>query len=69
MIAALVYSVIPPFVLGRMKLPLAAELHDKTLQTDANLNKGDWLTGIAGIFARHQHRAGACNPVSSRRVT
>src|SRR3982750_2787549 len=42
MIAALIYSVIPPFVLGRMKLPLATELHDKALQTDANLNKGDW---------------------------
>jgi cation diffusion facilitator family transporter len=50
MIAALIYSVIPPLVLGRMKLPLARELHDKALQTDANLNKGDWLTGIAGVF-------------------
>jgi cation diffusion facilitator family transporter len=50
MIAVLIYSVIPPFILGRMKLPLATELHDKTLQTDANLNKGDWLTGIAGVF-------------------
>ncbi|MFL6538808.1 MAG: cation transporter [Chthoniobacterales bacterium] len=50
MIAALIYSVIPPLVLGRMKLPLARELHHKALQTDANLNKGDWLTGIAGVF-------------------
>jgi cation diffusion facilitator family transporter len=50
MIVALIYSVIPPLVLGRLKLPLATELHDKTLHTDANLNKGDWLTGIAGIF-------------------
>jgi cation diffusion facilitator family transporter len=50
MIGALLYSVIPPLILGRMKLPLATELHDKTLQTDADLNKGDWLTGIAGIF-------------------
>jgi cation diffusion facilitator family transporter len=50
MIGVLIYSVIPPFVLGRMKLPLAEALHDKTLQTDANLNKGDWLTGIAGVF-------------------
>src|SRR5215211_7163698 len=50
MIAALVYSVIPPLILGRMKLPLATELHDKALHTDANINKGDWLAGIAGVF-------------------
>jgi divalent metal cation (Fe/Co/Zn/Cd) transporter len=50
MIAALVYSVVPPFVLGRMKLPLARELHEKALQTDATINKGDWLTGIAGVL-------------------
>jgi cation diffusion facilitator family transporter len=50
MIAALVYSAIPPFILGRMKLPLAHELHQKALQTDANMNKGDWLTGIAGVL-------------------
>src|SRR5215216_8082741 len=37
MIAALVYSVIPPFILGRMKHPLAKELHQKALQTDANM--------------------------------
>jgi cation diffusion facilitator family transporter len=50
MIAALFYSVIPPFVLGRMKQPLAQELHQKALQTDANMNKGDWLAGGAGIL-------------------
>jgi cation diffusion facilitator family transporter len=50
MIAALVYSVIPPFVLGRMKLPLAKELHEKALQTDADINKGDWLAGLAGVL-------------------
>jgi cation diffusion facilitator family transporter len=50
MVAALVYSIIPPLILGRMKLPLAAELHDKALQTDANINKGDWLAGGAGIL-------------------
>ena len=49
MIAALVYSVVPPFILGRMKLPLARELHDKALQTSATMNKGDWLAGLAGI--------------------
>lgn len=50
MIAALLYSVIPPFVLGRMKMPLARELHEKALQTDANINKGDWLSGLAGVL-------------------
>src|SRR5215212_5751842 len=50
MIAALVYSVIQPFILGRMKQPLARELHQKALQTDANMNKGDWLAGLAGIL-------------------
>ena len=50
MIAALIYSAIPPFILGRMKQPLAKELHQKALQTDADMNKGDWLTGIAGVF-------------------
>jgi cation diffusion facilitator family transporter len=50
MIAALVYSVIPPLVLGRMKLPLARALHEKALQTDADINKGDWLSGLAGVL-------------------
>lgn len=50
MIAALVYSAIPPFILGRMKQPLAHDLHQKALQTDANMNKGDWLSGLAGVL-------------------
>lgn len=50
MMAALVYSVIPPLVLGRMKLPLGRELHMKALQTDADINKGDWLSGLAGVL-------------------
>lgn len=50
MIAALIYSVIPPFILGRMKYPLASELHDKALHASATINKGDWLAGIAGVL-------------------
>ncbi|MEZ4680235.1 MAG: cation transporter [Caldilineaceae bacterium] len=50
MIAALVYSVIPPIILGRMKLPLGKELHEKTLHADATMNKADWTTGAAAIF-------------------
>ena len=50
MIAALLYSVVPPVVLGHMKQPLARDLHDKALQTSAMLDKGDWLSGIAGVL-------------------
>lgn len=49
MIAALAYSMIPPFILGRMKLPLARRLSDKVLHTDAMMQKADWLTAAAGI--------------------
>ena len=49
MIAALVYSAIPPVILGHMKLPLARDLHDKVLHADADMNKADWLTAVAAI--------------------
>ncbi|HYO98345.1 MAG TPA: cation diffusion facilitator family transporter [Polyangiaceae bacterium] len=49
MIAALLYSVIPPVMLGRMKVKLARELHDKALYADAEMNRADWMTGAAGI--------------------
>lgn len=50
MIAALAYSIVPPVVLGHLKLPLAKELHEKVLYTDAQMNKADWMTGIAAIL-------------------
>ncbi|HEX2253080.1 MAG TPA: cation diffusion facilitator family transporter [Thermoanaerobaculia bacterium] len=50
MIAALAYSAIPPVVLGRLKLSIARELHNKTLHTDADMNKADWMTAVAGIL-------------------
>ena len=50
MIGALIYSIIPPVVLGRMKLPIARELHEKTLYADAAMNKADWMTGAAAIL-------------------
>ena len=50
MVAALIYSIVPPAVLGQMKKPLAKELHDKALYTSAIINKGDWLSGSAGIL-------------------
>ncbi len=49
MIAALAYSILPPVVLGRMKLPIARRTYDKVLHTDAMMNKADWQTGMAGI--------------------
>lgn len=49
MIAALLYSIIPPVILGRMKLPLARALHESTLYADASMNKADWITSAAAI--------------------
>ncbi len=50
MIAALVYSIIPPMILGRIKQPVARRLRDKVLHTDALMQKADWQTGLAGIL-------------------
>ncbi len=53
MVAAMVYTGIGPFVLGRMKLPLAEALHDKVLFADADMQKADWMTAagtIAGVL-------------------
>ena len=49
MIPALVYSAVPAVILGRVKLPLARELHDKVLFADAKMNKADWLTAVAAM--------------------
>jgi len=49
MIPALVYSAVPAVILGRIKLPLARELHDKVLFADAKMNKADWLTAVAAM--------------------
>lgn len=49
MIPALLWSAIPAMILGRIKLPLAAALHDKVLHADAAMNKADWLTAFAAI--------------------
>jgi len=50
MIAALIYSMIAPVILGRMKIPLATALHEKTLHADATMNKDDWMTAGAAIL-------------------
>ncbi|AUW58425.1 cobalt transporter [Sphingobium sp. SCG-1] len=50
MIAAQLYSLVPPLIIGRKELPLAEALNDKLLHTDALMNKANWLTGAAGLF-------------------
>jgi cation diffusion facilitator family transporter len=55
MMAAMVLTGIPPVLLGRAKIKLAEQLHDKVLYADAEMNKADWMTalgsfiGVAGI--------------------
>jgi cation diffusion facilitator family transporter len=49
MIPAAAYSAFPAMALGRKKIPLARQLHDKVLFADAKMNKADWLTGMAAI--------------------
>lgn len=49
MIAALLVSCVPPVILGRLKLRLARALDSKPLHADADMNKADWMTAVAGI--------------------
>jgi divalent metal cation (Fe/Co/Zn/Cd) transporter len=49
MIAVLLWSTIPSMILGRLKLPVARTINDKVLHTDAEMQKADWMTGIAAI--------------------
>lgn len=49
MILALLYSALPAMVLGFKKLPLAKDLHNKILYTDADAQKADYLTAFAAI--------------------
>src|SRR4051812_30829304 len=49
MMLVLLWSVIPAIFLGRKKLPIAAELHEKVLYTDAQTNRADWLMGLAAM--------------------
>lgn len=50
MIGALLYSVVPPMILGHLKQPVARRLRDKVLHTDALMQKADWQTGLAGVL-------------------
>ncbi|HEX8531293.1 MAG TPA: cation diffusion facilitator family transporter [Cytophagales bacterium] len=50
MMGAMLWSTFPSLYLGLKKLPLAEQLHDKNLHTDAEMNKADWMTAVAAIF-------------------
>jgi divalent metal cation (Fe/Co/Zn/Cd) transporter len=49
MMIVLLWSTIPSMILGRMKLPIARTINDKVLHTDAEMQKADWMTGIAAM--------------------
>lgn len=49
MVAVMAVTSIGPVILGRKKLKLAEELHDKVLYADADMGKADWSTAIATI--------------------
>jgi divalent metal cation (Fe/Co/Zn/Cd) transporter len=47
MIAAILATVVPSLLLGRKKLELAPQIHDKILFADAQMMKADWVTATA----------------------
>ncbi len=49
MLPALAWSAVPAVFLGRAKIRLAEELHNKVLYADAKMNKADWLTASAAM--------------------
>jgi cobalt-zinc-cadmium efflux system protein len=49
MLAAQLYSIIPPFIIGLREMPLAKEMQDEVLFTDSKMNKANWQTGAAGL--------------------
>lgn len=49
MIAFMFITLFPPLVLGRLKMKPAKLLHNKALYADAQMNKADWMAGLASI--------------------
>ena len=47
MLAAIMATVVPSILLGRKKLQLAPQIHDKILFADAQMMKADWVTASA----------------------
>ena len=50
MIAVLLVTMVPAILLGRAKLKIARQLHDKVLYADAEMNRADWLTAGAAVL-------------------
>lgn len=49
MVAFMAIGVIPPLILGRMKIKPAKLLNNKVLFADSTMNKADWLSSVAAI--------------------
>jgi divalent metal cation (Fe/Co/Zn/Cd) transporter len=47
MLAAVAYTGVPTFFLGRLKMKLAQPVHDKIIYADARMMHADWLTESA----------------------
>ena len=49
MIGVMALTALPPVFIGRAKMTLARELHNKVLYADADMNKADWQTALGSI--------------------
>ncbi|WP_341395688.1 cation diffusion facilitator family transporter [Arthrobacter sp. G119Y2] len=49
MMAVMAVTTIPPVIVGRIKIRLARQLHNKVLYADADMNKADWMTAVGSI--------------------
>jgi len=50
MIPTLIYSIIPPIIIGRLQVRAAKKMHEKTVFVDGKMSKADWMTGLAAIM-------------------
>ena len=50
MMAVMALTAVPPVILGRIKIRLAKDLHNKVLYADADMNKADWMTAVGTIL-------------------
>lgn len=49
MMTVMALIAVPPIFIGRAKLKLARDLHNKLLYADADMNKADWMTAVGSI--------------------
>lgn len=50
MVAVMAIGLVPPLILGHLKMKPAKQLHNKVLYADAKMNKADWLASAATII-------------------